>query len=119
MHYVIKCIKLCGEKVETSGLYLFIYFNNLCVDKQADGRVRVPRAASCQLSGLVSGGSPANPAGRFLRQHHQRERRQERTAAAHAGGTHQDCALHEGLSSLTFELQHWHLFTVTGVNFTF
>lgn len=108
MHYVIKCVKLCGEKVETSGLYLFIYLfiSIICVDKQADGRVRVPRAASCQLSGLVSGGSPADPAGRFLRQHHQRERRQERTAAAHAGGTHQDCALHEGLSSLTFELQH-------------
>lgn len=29
MHYVIKCVKLCGEKVETSGLYLFIYFNYL------------------------------------------------------------------------------------------
>lgn len=67
----------------------------MCLDKQADGGVRVPRASSRQLPGLDPGGRQEDPAGGLLRQHHQREGRQQWTAAAHAGGPQQDRALHE------------------------
>lgn len=65
-------------------------------DPEAAGRVRVPRASRRELPGLSPGGRPPRAAGRLLRQHHQRARRQERPAAAHAGGTHQNRAVHEG-----------------------
>lgn len=81
---------------------LDVHFAIVCLDKQADGRVWVPRAAGRELSGLIAGGSQEDPAGGLLRQHHQCERRKERTAAAHSGGTHQNCALHEGRLHLSF-----------------
>lgn len=91
------------EGIETERAHAYLCYIQLqlmsrvfCSDKQADGCVRVPRATGRELSGLLAGGSPEDPAGWLLRQHHHCERCQERTPAAHAGGTQQNCALHEG-----------------------
>lgn len=93
-------------------LFLSIHsdFASLSSDSEAAGRVRLPRASGSELPGHSSGGRPPRAAARLLRQHHQRARRQELPALAHAGGSHQNCSVYEGELMATSSSLCWRVF---------